>query len=67
MIKRNDLLIGRTFICKKNLRQFYIIGRTYHCFRTGTVRDETGFDYDVLHPDNYFREPQFILERNNKN
>ena len=45
-----------TFICNETLGEWYTEGDVYVSMADGTIRDNLGYDYDVLLVDRYFRK-----------
>ena len=54
-MKTCDVKRGMMFECKETLGIWYTKGKTYTSMADHTIRDNTGFDYDVLYVDKYFK------------
>lgn len=52
----SDIKKGMTFICNETLGEWYTEGNVYVSMADGTIRDNLGYDYDVLLVDRYFRK-----------
>ena len=53
-MNNNDIMCGMVFKCKKQIGDYYTNGKIYESMSDFSIRDNFGYDYDVLFVDEYF-------------
>ena len=53
-MNNNDIMCGMVFKCKRQIGDYYTEGKVYESLSDCTIRDNFGFDYDVLFVDDNF-------------
>ena len=53
-MNNSDIICGMIFRCKKSIGNYYTEGKIYESMSDSSIRDNLGFDYDVLFVDEYF-------------
>jgi hypothetical protein len=53
-MNNSDIMCGMVFKCKKQIGDYYTEGKVYESLSDCTIRDNFGFDYDVLFVDDNF-------------
>jgi hypothetical protein len=53
-MNNSDIMCGMVFKCKRQIGDYYTEGKVYESLSDCTIRDNFGYDYDVLFVDDNF-------------